>query len=284
MGILGAMPTVPSDLPQSPDLPRDLVDDQSASRPTFARDAATAEYYDRRSAEYDQWYTGEGLFARRDRPGWQQDVETLIAVTKSLPAAKTLDIACGTGFLTRHLRGLVVGVDQSPAMVALTQSRIPGGIAMVGDALALPFADGAFDRVFTGHFYGHLGDEERAAFLGEARRVARELVVVDAAVRPDVPTEGWQERVLNDGSRHRVYKRYFTPAQLADEIGGSVLMAGEYFVAAVSASATGAGGAGQVRVGPGRIDVGTEVGTAVGTEVGTEVGTVVGTVVGTEEQ
>jgi demethylmenaquinone methyltransferase/2-methoxy-6-polyprenyl-1,4-benzoquinol methylase len=214
------MPTDPPTVPASP---------------TFARDSSTAEYYDRRSAEYDQWYTGDGLFAERERPGWHQDVETLISVTKSLPAAKTLDIACGTGFLTRHLRGLVVGLDQSPAMVALTQSRIPDGIAMVGDALSLPFADGAFDRVFTGHFYGHLGDDERAAFLSEAHRVARQLVVVDAAVRPGIPAEGWQERVLNDGSRHRVYKRYFTPAQLAEEIDGSVLMAGEYFVAAVSA-------------------------------------------------
>lgn len=201
-------------------------------QPTFARDEATAAYYDLRASEYDQWYTGEGLFAERDRPGWHRDVESLVATTKALPAAKTLDIACGTGFLTRHLRGLVVGLDQSRSMVNIAQSRIPGGVAMVGDALDLPFADGAFDRVFTGHFYGHLGPDERTALLAEARRVARELVVVDAAVRPDIPAEGWQERVLNDGSRHRVYKRYFMAAQLAEEIGGTVLLECDYFVAA----------------------------------------------------
>lgn len=204
------------------------------AEPTFARDAATAAYYQRRAAEYDEWYTGEGLFAARDRPGWHEDVRSLIAVTKALTAAKTLDIACGTGFLTRHLRGLVVGLDVSPAMVAIAQSRLPQGVAMVGDGLDLPFADSSFDRVFTGHFYGHLGPDERAALLAEARRVAGELVVVDAAMRPGIPAEGWQERVLNDGSRHRVYKRYFSAEQLAGEIGGSVLLAGEYFVAAVS--------------------------------------------------
>jgi demethylmenaquinone methyltransferase/2-methoxy-6-polyprenyl-1,4-benzoquinol methylase len=204
------------------------------AEPTFARDTATASYYDRRAREYDEWYTGEGLFAERDRPGWHRDVEQLVAATKALPAAKTLDIACGTGFLTRHLRGLVVGLDQSPAMVAIAQSRLPDGVAMVGDALHLPFAVGAFDRVFTGHFYGHLGTDERADLLSEARRVARELVVVDAALRPGIPAEGWQERVLNDGSRHRVYKRYFTAQQLADEIGGSAILDGEYFVAATS--------------------------------------------------
>ena len=66
---------------------------ESIAEPTFARDAGTAAYYDRRAGEYDEWYTGEGLFAERDRPGWHDDVQALVAVTKALPAAKTLDVA-----------------------------------------------------------------------------------------------------------------------------------------------------------------------------------------------
>jgi hypothetical protein len=51
------------------------------------------------------------------------------------------------------------------------------------------------------------------------------------------PAEDWQERILSDGSRHRVYKRWFTGPGLAEELGGgSVLFAGRWFVA-VSASA-----------------------------------------------
>ena len=34
----------------------------------------------------------------------------------------------------------------------------------------LPFEDGSFERVFTGHFYGHLEAPERERFLREARR------------------------------------------------------------------------------------------------------------------
>jgi hypothetical protein len=65
-----------------------------------------------------------------------------------------------------------------------------------------------------------------------ARRVARQVVVVDSALREGVGAEEWQERVLNDGSRHRVYKRYFTAATLAAELGdGEVLHAGRWFVA-----------------------------------------------------
>ena len=202
--------------------------------PAFARDAATARYYDQRAVEYDEWYQGSGRFAERDRPGWAAEVAAVIDLVSALPVARTLDLACGSGFLTRHLRGVVVGLDQSPAMVALAQSRLPQGVALVGDALELPFADGAFDRVLTGHFYGHLPAEERSAFLAEARRVAGSLLVIDSAWRPGVEPEQWQERVLNDGSRHQVYKRYLTGEQLAAEIGGRVLLASAWFVAVLA--------------------------------------------------
>jgi len=200
--------------------------------PAFATDPATGAYYEQRAREYDEWYTGEGRFAGPDRPGWQPAVEEVTGLVGGLPATRTLDVACGTGFLTRHLRGPVVGIDQSRSMAAIASSRLPEGVALVGDGLRLPVADRAFGRVFTGHFYGHLSPAERTAFLAEARRVAGELVVVDSARRPGVEPEQWQQRVLNDGSRHRVYKRYLSGDQLAEEIGGQALLDGPWFVAA----------------------------------------------------
>lgn len=201
---------------------------------SFARDEATAAYYQKRAREYDDWYTGEGRFASRTRPGWREEVIRLVEFVSALPPARTLDIACGSGFLTRHLAGLVVAVDQSPAMVALTQSRLPEGVAMTGDALNLPFAEGAFNRVVTGHFYGHLPDDERELFLAEARRVAPELIVIDSALRPGLPEARVEEGVLDDGSRHQVYKRFLSPRQLTAEIGGEVLFTGTWFVVARS--------------------------------------------------
>jgi ubiquinone/menaquinone biosynthesis C-methylase UbiE len=200
--------------------------------PAFARDPATAAYYDQRAPEYDEWYLSQGRFAERDRPGWNAEVEQVTHLIAALPPARTLDVACGSGFLTRHVRGLVVGVDQSPAMVTLAQTRLPHGVAVVADALNLPFADQAFDRVITGHFYGHLPPDERGAFLAEARRVAGELIVIDSALRPGIEPEQWQERILNDGSVHRVYKRYLSGRRLADELGGEPLLDGRWFAAA----------------------------------------------------
>jgi ubiquinone/menaquinone biosynthesis C-methylase UbiE len=142
-----------------------------------------------------------------------------------------LDVACGTGFLTRHLRGEVVAIDQSEEMVRIARARMPHARVLCADAVPLPFADGAFDRLVTGHFYGHLLPDERVAFVAEARRVASELVVVDSALRRGVPEEEWQERVLDDGSRHRVFKRFLSSRRLREELGdGNVLHEGEWFV------------------------------------------------------
>ena len=35
------------------------------------------DYYERRAAEYDDWWLGTGLFAPRSRPGWHEDVDAL---------------------------------------------------------------------------------------------------------------------------------------------------------------------------------------------------------------
>jgi len=189
-------------------------------------------YYDRRAREYDDWFLGTGRFAERDRPGWEQELDDLRAALKALPPARTLDVACGTGFLTRHLPGEIVGLDQSASMLDEARGQAPEAEYVQGDALELPFPDGSFDRLFTSHFYGHLEGEERRRFLHEARRVARELVVTDSALREDVEPEERQERILNDGSRWGVYKRYFTADGLADELGGGeTLFAGRWFVA-----------------------------------------------------
>jgi ubiquinone/menaquinone biosynthesis C-methylase UbiE len=200
--------------------------------PGFATDPAIVSYYERRAAEYDEWYDGRGLFASRDRPGWADAVGELVDMVRGIPPAATVDVACGTAFLTRHLRGTVIALDRSPAMALIARSRLGAGRVVVGDALGFPFGDRSVDRVFTAHFYGHLPAPERERFLRESRRVATELVVVDSARRASEDAEQLQVRTLNDGSTHRVFKRYLTAEQLAAEIGGEPVLSGAWFVGA----------------------------------------------------
>lgn len=193
------------------------------------------EYYDRRATEYDDWYEGTGLFSSRARPGWEGELGRLVEIVSRLPEGRVLDVACGTGYLTRYLHGAVVAVDQSPRMVSLARRRLPEARLVRGDALALPLQGGVFDRVFTGHFYGHLQPKERGLFLAEVRAIAPELVVVDAGPRGGEPREEWQSRILSDGSKHHVYKRFFSGTSLANELGNAeVLHDGIWFVAVAS--------------------------------------------------
>jgi demethylmenaquinone methyltransferase/2-methoxy-6-polyprenyl-1,4-benzoquinol methylase len=188
-------------------------------------------YYDRRASEYDDWWVGAGVYADRDRPGWDDELGVLAAVVAALPPARTLDVACGTGFLTRHLRGDVVGLDQSERMLAVAREQAPAAEFVQGDALSLPFENNEFEGVFTSYFYCHLEETARERFLSEARRVARELVVVGSVPGADDPVERYEERLLKDGSRWTVYKRVFTGEQLASELGGGeVLHEGRWFV------------------------------------------------------
>lgn len=189
-------------------------------------------YYDARAEEYDDFWLRRGLFVDRPLPGWHDAVGELAVVLSALPPARTLDVACGTGFLTRHLPGEVVGLDASARMLEVARRQVPRATFVQGDALALPYGDESFERLFTSYFYCHLEADERVRFLAEARRVAHELVVVASVLDPGEEASRWETRVLNDGSRWTVYKRLFEPEQLARELDGSVVHASRYFVVA----------------------------------------------------
>lgn len=185
------------------------------------------EYYDRRAPEYDAT-SYELMQESEDAP----DLARLEAYLAGLPPGRILDIACGTGWLTRLLPGDVVGVDQSDAMLRIASERVSGARFVRATVPPLPFEDDSFDLAVAAHIYCHLEDEDvRRAFVAEALRVAEELIVIAQAWRPGLDEETWEERSLSDGSRHRVFKRYFTPERLATELGGAVVLETNSFVA-----------------------------------------------------
>jgi demethylmenaquinone methyltransferase/2-methoxy-6-polyprenyl-1,4-benzoquinol methylase len=88
------------------------------------------------------------------------------------PGSRVLDVAAGTGSITRLMqsRGLqVVSVDQSPEMTQLAKQR--GAMTVVATAERLPFADASFDGVTFGYLLRYVDDVPRC--LGELLRVVR---------------------------------------------------------------------------------------------------------------
>jgi ubiquinone/menaquinone biosynthesis C-methylase UbiE len=179
-------------------------------------------YYDRRADEYDA--TSYELMDPADVAG-------LTDVLAALPPARTLDIGCGTGWLSGSLRGELVGLDQSPRMLQQYRRRHPHAALVRADGPALPFRDGAFERCFTAHLLSHLHAAERERLLAEANRVGRELVVVEQQRPADHPGEAWERRSLANGEVYEVYKRYRTAQELAADVGGTVLFENAMFVA-----------------------------------------------------
>ena len=98
-------------------------------------------------------------------------------VTGALPVpldgAAALDLGAGTGAASRALLAAgadcVVAADAAMAMLAHDAKARPPAVA--ADALALPFAAGAFDAVVAAFSLNHLADP--AAGLREAARVTR---------------------------------------------------------------------------------------------------------------
>ena len=71
--------------------------------------------------EFADW-EGTGLYEGRDRPGWTAELAALSEVVASLPAARVLDLGCGTGFVTQKLHATsLIALDQSA-----TEERMGG--------------------------------------------------------------------------------------------------------------------------------------------------------------
>ncbi|MEV0378733.1 class I SAM-dependent methyltransferase [Nonomuraea sp. NPDC050643] len=93
------------------------------------------------------------------------------AVRALIPGGTLLDVACGTGLVTRELagRGLrVLGVDASAGMARVAAGRIR---VALGDSRRLPVRDGSVDAVTT-IWLLHLLDDARPV-IAEAARVLR---------------------------------------------------------------------------------------------------------------
>jgi ubiquinone/menaquinone biosynthesis C-methylase UbiE len=93
----------------------------------------------------------------RGRPQYPlQAIEQLAAEFGLTRASTVLDLAAGTGKLTRQLAPLahhVIAVDASPAMLAELRRQVPAADARAGTAEAIPLPDASVDAVFVGQAF-----------------------------------------------------------------------------------------------------------------------------------
>lgn len=128
--------------------------------------------------------------------GTRAVVRAVRRVAAMLPRANpiVLDVATGTGDIAATVRRnaphwTVIGLDRSPALVALARARLDGAVA--GDALGLPFADRSVDVVTCSQALHHFFDDDARRLVAELHRVARGYVVVSDIRRSRLAAAGF---------------------------------------------------------------------------------------------
>lgn len=125
--------------------------------------------FSRAAKTYDEWAIPQ-----------KKSAEILVKLSK--PYGKVLDLGCGTGFVSEHLKGCsVIGLDISEEMVKAYKERF--GIGIVGNAEELPFKNESFDFVLS-NFSLHWTDWRKS--IKEALRVAKRGVGVAMPVEGSV--------------------------------------------------------------------------------------------------
>jgi ubiquinone/menaquinone biosynthesis C-methylase UbiE len=160
-----------------------LVNETERVRRHFER---TASRYDRSIRGCERWLAG-------DSRSWVCE----------RACGEVLEIAVGTGrnFSLYQAGVRLTGVDVSPAMLAIAESRAKSlGLDVdlrLGDAQALDFTDERFDTVVCTLSLCTIADDRRA--VAECRRVLRPLgrLVLLEHVRSPFRLVRWMERLLD---------------------------------------------------------------------------------------
>ena len=121
----------------------------------------------------NRWFGGTAIYKRLARKFTPKSILDVGAGTcDDLDALPEVPLRVGLDFKIDHLLYLRDG------------SRVH---RVVGDALRLPFRDGAVDLVTSAHFFHHFSPDENATILDESVRVARRGVTVNDTRRNWVP-------------------------------------------------------------------------------------------------
>jgi demethylmenaquinone methyltransferase/2-methoxy-6-polyprenyl-1,4-benzoquinol methylase len=132
------------------------------------RRADVSAMFDRVAVRYD--LLNDVLSLGQDR-AWRRRV---VKAVDPRPGQRVLDLAAGTGTSSlpfERAGATVVPTDLSLGMLQVGKRRLPGLGFVAGDALALPYADAAFDAVTIS--FGLRNVEDTLGALRELRRVTR---------------------------------------------------------------------------------------------------------------
>lgn len=201
--------------------------------PTQGTAESMREYYARRAASYEQVY---------HKPERQADLRAMEAWMRSaFVRRRVLEIACGTAWWTPHgAAGCAhwLATDLNAETLAIARSKpVPADKVefLQLDAYTLAGLDDRhFDAAFAGFWWSHVPLQRLPGWLAHlharldpgARVVMLDNRYVPASSTPisrrDADGNSYQDRTLDDGSRHEVLKNFPTREQAVAALGPRV--------------------------------------------------------------
>jgi SAM-dependent methyltransferase len=137
------------------------------------------------------------------RPGWPEPLLDEVAGELGLgPESRVLDLAAGTGKLTRLLVPRfrhVVAVEPDAAMLAVLAEVVPEAEPLAGSAEAIPLPDDAVDAVFVAEaFHWFASDGTVAEIVRVLRRRGGLVLMWNTQTRHDPRLPEEANRVVED--------------------------------------------------------------------------------------
>ena len=172
-------------------------------------DADVVHHFTARAGHYDQsshWCTADDLMMK------------VVDSVAPKPSHHMLDLACGTGLVSRAFAGKVgklVGLDLTPAMAAQASAALDE--LVIGRAEAMPFEDASFDRITCRQGIQFMDAPAVAAEIFRVLKPGGRVVLIDlAAYGEDDKDEYFEVLRLRNPARRNFWIRGEVETLLSD--------------------------------------------------------------------
>lgn len=194
-------------------------------------------YYKARAKEYDEWFYRIGRYDRGSEINqrWFDDAAVLRNVVQQVGTVESvLELACGTGIWTQELVKIgkqITAIDASQEMIEINRQKLNNAPNVEYRQLDL-FSwqpDKQYDLVFFSFWLSHVPPTEVDTFLsnvynsvlpgGKVMIIDSYFEITSSAKDHLLENNGiYQNRKLNDEREFQIFKIYYQPDVLVNEL------------------------------------------------------------------